>query len=278
MSKKLALLISAVIFCLCTGCAVNPITGQKRLMMISEQQDFEIGRQYAPEVEKEMGGRIDNKTLQNYIDSVGQRIARVSHKPYWDYHFVALNDKSINAFTLPGGYVFITKGMLKKLTTEAQLAGILAHEIVHVVARHYAAAASRETSESGIMLLAAALSGAKVPAGALQAADLARQIIGLRYNRKDEREADLAGLDYMVAAGYNPYGVIKSMEMLEGEDAVRPVEFFSTHPDPQNRLAYLNGRIQTRYGTFGGLRIGREDYRKFVLEQLAKLKDSKKPD
>ena len=278
MSKKLALLILAVSFCFCTGCAVNPITGEKRLMMISVQQDFEIGRQYAPEVEKQMGGRIDNVSLQNYIDNVGQRIARVSHKPYWDYHFVALNDKSINAFTLPGGYIFITKGMLKKLTTEAQLAGILAHEIVHVVARHYAAAASRETSESGIMVLAAALSGVKVPRGALQAADLARQIVGLRYSRKDEREADLAGLDYMVAAGYNPYGSIESMQMLEREDAVRPVEFFSTHPAPQNRLAYLNGRIQTRYGTFGGLRIGKEDYRKFVLEQLAKLKDSKKPD
>ena len=277
MSKKLALLILAVSFCFYAGCAVNPITGEKRLMMISEQQDFEIGRQYAPEVEKQMGGRIANESLQNYIDSVGQRIARVSHKPYWDYHFVALNHKSINAFTLPGGYVFITKGMLKKLTTEAQLAAILAHEIVHVVARHYAAAASRETSESGIMILAAALSGAKVPRGALQAADLARQIIGLRYSRKDEREADLAGLDYMVAAGYNPYGTIESMQMLEREDAVRPVEFFSTHPDPQNRLAYLNGRIQTRYGTFGGLRIAKEDYRKFVLEPLAKLEDSKKP-
>jgi predicted Zn-dependent protease len=128
------------------------------------------------------------------------------------------------------------------------------------------------------MVLAATLSGVKVPRGALQAADLARQIVGLRYSRKDEREADLAGLDYMVAAGYNPYGVIESMQMLEREDSVRPVEFFSTHPAPQNRLAYLNGRIQTRYGTFGGLRTGKEDYRKFVLEQLAKLKDSKKPD
>jgi len=268
MSKKFGLLITGVIYCFCTGCAVNPITGESRFMMISPQQDFEIGRQVAPEVEKQMGGRIDNKSLQNYIDSVGQRIARVSHKPYWDYYFVSLNDKSVNAFTLPGGYIFITKGMLEKLTTEAQLAGILAHEIVHVVARHYAAAASRETGEVGVMVLALALSGAKVPRGALEAADLARQILGLRYSRKDEREADLAGLDYMVAAGYNPYGVIESMQMLEQEDAVRPIEFFSTHPAPKNRIAYLNGRIETRYGTFGGLRIGKEDYRKFVLERL----------
>jgi predicted Zn-dependent protease len=277
MSKKSLLLILAVSFCFYAGCAVNPITGERRLMLISEQQDFEVGRQYAPEVEKEMGGRIENQSVQNYIDNVGQRIARVSHKPYWEYHFVALNHKSINAFTLPGGYVFITQGMLKKLTTEAQLAGILAHEIVHVVARHYAAAASRESSESGIMILAAALSGAKVPRGAFQAADLARQIIGLRYSRKDEREADLAGLDYMVVAGYNPYGVIESMQMLEGENTIRPVEFFSTHPDPQNRLAYLEGRIQTRYGTVSGLRTGKEDYHRFVLEPLANLKNSKEP-
>jgi predicted Zn-dependent protease len=277
MSKKLVLLISALSFYLCAGCAVNPITGQKRLMLMPEQQDIELGRQVAPEVEKQMGGKIADKSLQNYIDDVGQKIATVGHKPYWEYHFVALNDKSVNAFTLPGGYIFITKGMLKKLTNEAQLAGILSHEIIHVVARHYAAAASREASESGLMLLAVALSGAKVPRGALEAADLARQIFGLRYSRKDEREADLAGLDYMVVAGYNPYGTIESMQMLKREDSVRPIEFFSTHPAPQNRIAYLSARIQTRYGSLGGLRTGKEDYRTFVLEPLAKLKDPKKP-
>lgn len=129
MSNKLGVLTLGFIFCLCTGCAINPVTGEEQLMLISEQQDIEIGRKFAPEVEKQMGGRIANESLQNYVDSVGQRIARVSHKPDLEYHFSAVEDKSINAMALPGGYVFITRGMLEKLMTEAQLAGILAHEI-----------------------------------------------------------------------------------------------------------------------------------------------------
>jgi predicted Zn-dependent protease len=203
MSNKPGLLILGFIFCLCTGCAINPVTGEEQLMLVSEQQDIEIGRKYAPEVEKQMGGRIANESLQNYVDSVGQKIARVSHRPDWEYHFAALEDKSINAFALPGGYIFITKGMLEKLTTEAQLAAILAHEITHVVARHVSANMSREI---GISILLSAVISDKTPEGVLTATELGRQILGLQYSRKDEQEADLGGLDYMVWAGYNPYG------------------------------------------------------------------------
>ena len=263
MSKKLVLLISGLIFCLCTGCAVNPITGEEELMLISQQQDIEIGRKYAPEVEKQMGGRIDNEDLQNYIDSVGQKLARVSHRPYLEYHFVALEHKSINALALPGGYVFITRGMLKELTTEAQLAAILAHEIAHIVARHASAAMSREI---GISILLSAVASEKTPQGVLAAADLTRQILGLQYSKEDEREADLGGLDYMVRAGYNPYGMVETMQMLQNQQKVRPIEFFSTHPAPQNRTAYLTGRIQTRYYNLAGLKNGKEDYHKNILD------------
>ena len=115
MSKKIWLLTLALSFCLFSSCATNPITGQKQLMLIPEQQDIAIGRKYAPEIERQMGGRIPNESLQNYIDTVGQKIARVSHKPNLQYHFTALDEKSTNALALPGGYVFITKGMLEKL-------------------------------------------------------------------------------------------------------------------------------------------------------------------
>lgn len=265
MSNKLGVLTLGFIFCLCTGCAVNPVTGEERLMLISEQQDIEIGQRYAPEVEKQMGGGIANENLQNYVDGVGQRIARVSHKPDLEYHFSAVEDKSINAMALPGGYVFITRGMLEKLTTEAQLAAILAHEITHVVARHISANMSREI---GISILLSAVTSDKTPSGVLSAADLTHQILGLQYSRKDEQEADLGGLDYMVWAGYNPYGMIETMRMLEQEDAVRPIEFLSTHPAPQNRVAYLTQKIQTNYYNLAELKIGKEDYRRAVLEQL----------
>jgi len=265
MCKKFGLLILSLSFCLCGGCAINPITGEEQLMLIPEQQDVEIGRKYAPEVEKQMGGRIDNEDLQNYIDGVGQKLARVSHRTDWEYYFAALNDESVNAFALPGGYVFITKGMLEKLATEAQLAAILGHEITHIVARHSSAAMSKQI---GFELLLSAVTSEETSKGVLTAADLGWQILGLQYSKKDEREADLGGLDYMVRAGYNPYGMVETMQMLEEENAVRPIEFFSTHPAPQNRMAYLTQRIQTEHYGLEGLKVGKEDYRRAVLEQL----------
>jgi predicted Zn-dependent protease len=265
MYKKLIPLILGPILYLCTGCAVNPITGEEELMLFSTEQDIEIGRKYAPEVEKELGGRIANESLQNYIDSVGQKIARIGHRPDWKYQFVAVQDKSLNAAALPGGYIFITKGMLENLQTEAQLAGILAHETVHVVARDTLNVMSNQI---GISILLSAVISAETSQGVLTAADLARLIIGLRYSRDDEREADLGGLDYMVAAGYNPYGMVETMQILQRQHEVRPIEFLSSHPSPENRLAYLRQRAQTNYANIEGLKIGKEDYHSNVLAQL----------
>ena len=265
MSKKWALLTLGLIFCLCTGCAVNPVTGQDQFMLIPEQQDIIIGQRYAPEVEKQMGGRIANESLQNYIDSVGQEIARISHRPVWEYHFIAVEDKSINAVALPGGYVFITKGMLGKIGTEAQLAAILAHEITHIVARDSSAAISRQI---GIDILLSAVTSEKTPQNVLLVTDLTRQILDLQYSREQEQVADLGGLDYMVRAGYNPYGTVEVMRILQSQQEIRPIEFFSTHPSPQNRIEYLTQKIQADYYSLEDLRVGQEDYRKAVLEQL----------
>ncbi len=271
MSGKIRLLILSLTSCLLIGCAVNPITGEEELMLVPASQDIEIGRKYAPEIEKQLGGRIDDPSLQNYIDSVGQKIARISHKPGWDYHFVAVEDKSINALALPGGYIFVTKGMLEKLTTEAQLAALLAHEIVHVTARHTAAAMSREMGLS-FLFLGLSAAGAKIPQDAGRAVGFTLQLIGLKYSREHEREADVAGLDYMVVAGYNPYGAVELMQMLQDQDNVRPAEFLSSHPSPGNRIISLNAKIQTRYGSTEGLRIGKDDYRRSVLDRLTNHK------
>jgi len=234
-------------------------------MLFPEKQDFDIGRQYAPEIEKELGGKIEDDDLQNYIDSVGQKIARISHKPDWQYHYVAVNDKSINASAVPGGYIFITKGMLEKLQTEAQLAAILAHETAHVVARDTSNAISNQI---GIGFLLAAASAAHPSRGAFTAAELSRRIIGLQYSRKDEREADIAGLDYMVVAGYNPNGIIETMQMLEDQNKQRVVEFLSSHPPPENRIAYLKQRIITKNYNLNDLKIGKQAYSKAVLDRI----------
>ena len=238
-------------------------------MLFPEEQDIAIGRKYAPEVEKQMGGRIADESLQNYIDSVGQRIARVSHRPDLEYHFTALKDESINALALPGGYIFITKGMLEKLKTEAQLAGILAHEVTHVIARDSSVAMSREI---GLSILLTAATTQDVPQGVLTAADVTRKILGLHYSREDEQDADLTGLDYMVKAGYDPGDMIETMKMLQDQQSVRPIEFFSTHPNPENRMAYLTRRIQAKYSDRAGLTIGAENYRRDVLEHLINSK------
>ena len=267
MSGKIRLLILGLTSCLLIGCAVNPITGQEELMLLSESQDIEMGRKYAPEIEKHLGGKIDDESLQNYIDSVGQRIARISHRPNWEYHFTAVEHKMVNAIALPGGHIFVTKGMLKKLTTEAQLAALLAHEIVHITARHSSAAISRQMGLS-FLLLGATAAGAKIPQDAGRAAALALQLIGLKYSRVQERMADVAGMDYMVVAGYNPYGAVELHQMLQKQDKLRPAEFLSSHPSPKNRIISLNARIQTRYSSPEGLRIGKNAYRSAVLERL----------
>lgn len=244
MYKKLCPILLSFILAFCASCSINPISGEKQFMFFSQGQDVTVGQKYAPEIEKQMGGRIENQTLQDYINSVGQKVAVVSHNPDWKYQFVAVNDKSVNAVALPGGFIFITKGMLQNLKTEDQLASVLAHETVHVVSRHSSAAMSREI---GIDILMSAVISEQTPQNIKMVTGFARQIIGLRYGRGDEQEADLVGLDYLVLAGYNPWAMVEITQMLEGLQESRPIEFLSTHPAPKNRTAYLTERVETKY-------------------------------
>ena len=258
-------LTTSLILAICAGCAVNPITGQEEFMLLGEQQDVALGKNYAPEIEKQMGGRIADEALQNYVNTVGQKIAKVSHRRSWDYHFVALDDDMVNAFALPGGYIFITKGMLKQLTTESQLASVLGHEVSHVVARDTAALMSREI---GIDILMAAAVSNRTSSTVRTASDLTRQIIGLRFSRTDEKDADMAGMDYMVRAGYDPNGMVETMQMLQNQQKVRSIEFFSTHPNPENRVGYLKARINSRYRRREGLLTGKKEFNSAVLNRL----------
>jgi predicted Zn-dependent protease len=269
MNIRTELLTLGLLLALSAGCAVNPISGEEELILFGPEDDLELGRQYAPRVEKELDGNIEDDQLQSYIDRIGQKIASVSHRPDWKYHFTAVEHESINALAVPGGYVFITRGLLEKLTSEAQLAGILGHEVAHVVARDSAAAISRQFGMD-MLLLAIQVSGA--PGDAVRAAAFTRQILSLRYSRKDEQEADIAGLDYMVRAGYNPYGLLETMQVLQEQQTRRPIEFFSTHPLPENRIRYLTDAINTKYWNLEGLKTGQDSYQTIVLESLKKKK------
>jgi len=265
MLRQSGLFTLGLIFCFCIGCAINPITGEEDLMFYPEGKDIAIGKKYAPEVEKQLDGKIANQDLQDYVDRIGQRIARASQRPDLEYHFVALQDKSTNAFALPGGYVFVLRGMLEKLTSESQLAALLGHEIAHVVARDSMAALSRQHVVD--VLMVAAIAG-RAPGEAVRAASLTRLFLDLRYSREDEREADLAGLAYMTAAGYDPHGAAELIESLENEHTIKQIEFFSTHPSPRNRRQYITQEIENKYSHLGGLKTGKEDYHSHVLQPL----------
>jgi len=263
MLKKQLIILIALVCLLSAGCAINPVTGENQLILVSEAQELQIGRQYAPEVEKQLGGRIENWQLQNYVNSVGQKISGVSHMPSLEFRYTALNHDSINAMALPGGYVFITRGMLEQLSSEAQLAAVLAHETAHVTARHSAQAMSTQIG----MDLALSVAGQKASRGAIDVARIGSQLIGLRYSREHEMEADAFGLDYMVRAGYDPAAMIEVIEMLEGQNRVRPIEFFSTHPNPANRKENVQRRMSANVYP-ANLRTGDADYTKFVLQNL----------
>lgn len=267
MIRKLGWLASVFILCSCVGCAVNPVTGQTQFNLFGPdvKGDVALGRQWSPQVEKEMGGVLEDDTLQNYINNVGQTIARFSHTPDLEWHFKVLNDDSLNAFALPGGYIYITTGMLEKLNTEAQLAGVLAHESAHVTTRH---STVRMSEQIGLDILLSVAIPKDSPRGVVQATSVVRQIVSLKYSRKDEHQADSIGLDYMVKAGYNPYGMVETMKMLEQENTVRPIGFLSSHPSPADRQQYLTNKIQTTYHNVGALKTGKEAYQSSVLQRL----------
>ncbi len=251
------------------GCAVNPLTGAEEPMLMSVNEELALGARMAPEVERELNGAIPNEALQRYIDRIGQRIARFSQRPDWEYRYVAVEDAMINALAVPGGHVYITRGLLEKMTSEAQLAGILAHETVHIVARDSAVAMSKaKLLNAGMLAAVAAAASGEMDPTALGAAQLSGYFIMLRYSRQDEEEADLGGIDYMVSAGYNPNAMIETMRMFQELDKVRPIEFFSTHPSPENRIRYMEEHVRMKYPQPETLKTGKEEFQTLVLDYL----------
>jgi predicted Zn-dependent protease len=231
------------------------------------EDDFKLGHKFAPLIEEHLDNRIPDEGLQRYLDRIGQRIAGLCHHPDWEYHYAAVNHASINALALPGGYIYITRGMLEKIESESQLAAILAHETAHVVARDTAAAMTRQTGMT--LLTMATLVSGEAPREVQQLVLIANQFLSLSYSRQDETEADLAGLDYLVDAGYDPNGMVETMQILQEQQTRRPIEFYSTHPLPANRVRYLKQRISQRYADVLDGKTAKDTYKAKVLDYLA---------
>lgn len=223
----------------------NPITGETQRVQLSPQEEIALGRQGAREVADQFGGLYPDQALQTYVDQVGQRVVQNSlagQSPY-PFQFYLLSDpQTINAFALPGGPIFITVAMLNALDTEAQLAGVLGHEIGHVVGRHGAEQLARQRF-GALLVQAIGLAASDDPQGSRQAAMVAQainQLVNLRYGRDDELESDRLGFEFMINANYDPEGIVELMEILNAtRPDGQPPEFLSSHPNPGNRVERL---------------------------------------
>ena len=232
---------------------VNPVTGEKQRVSLNAKQEMALGLQAAPQMMAQMGGEVDPDSPEaRLVREVGEKLvqaSRAARSPYvGNFNFHLLRDpKTINAFALPGGQVFITRGLLTRLPDEAALAGVLGHEIGHVIYRHGAEHMAK--GELGQALVTAVAVGSDDPKGRAQmAAMMANQVIQLKYGRDDESESDRFGAEALVAAGYDPEAILDVMKVLiKASEGGRQPEILSSHPLPENRLramqAYLKDEL-----------------------------------
>jgi beta-barrel assembly-enhancing protease len=236
---------------------VNPVTGEKQHIAMSVDQEKALGLQAAPEMAAQMGGAVDpaSDPQARLVEEVGRALVQksdASKSPYaGNFNFYLLDDrKTINAFALPGGQIFITRSLLDKLENEAQLAGVLGHEIGHVINRH--AAEHMATGKLGQMLTAAVAVGASDRddggRSAQMVAAMVNQMTQMRFSREDEKESDQYGLSYMAAAGYDPSAMLDVMRVLEeASQGNRQPEFLATHPQPATRFEEIKALLAQDY-------------------------------
>lgn len=231
----------------------NDITKEKQHIAISPKEEIALGVQSAPQMSREFGGPANDPEAQALVNSIGNEIVQNSdakNSPY-RFRFQVLDDnKTVNAFALPGGPVFITEALLKRLKTKGQIAGVLGHEIGHVVARHSAEHIAKQQLTQG-------LTGAAVLAtydpddpnsrNSAMMASLIGQVVNMRFGRQDELESDKLGVKFMTQAGYDPHAMIDVMAVLKAASGSRQIEFFSTHPNPDNRTEKIKEAIAQEF-------------------------------
>ncbi len=249
-----------------TGCAINPVTGQSQLMLVSENQELQIDRQNSPHQFSTDYGPLQDKALNAYIDQTGKKVAAVSHRPDMPYSYRGVNAVYANAYAFSGGSIAVTRGLLILLENEAELAGLLGHETGHVNARHTAEQMSKSVFTNAIV------SGVSTYAGSQNAnlGKLASQIgmfgsgaLLAHYSREHERQADELGLEYMVKAGYNPKGFVDLMDVLNNLAKRRPnaIELmFASHPMSSERYETTLSEVKAQYGYARDLPVYRERF------------------
>lgn len=251
-SRLLCLLLAALTYFACTS-GIIPATGEKRFLGYTWEQEIEIGKQTSKQVAQLFGVYRDPK-LERYVTEVGNRVLATSHlrrpgaqQEFRDtpVTFTVLDSPTINAMALPGGYVYVTRGMLGHLNNEDQLAAVLAHEIGHITARHAARQAFQQQLGQGLLLGGALIGGVLgLPAeNILNLGGMAAQLLFLRHSREDELEADTLSVEYSSLAGYDPrevIGLFRTLARMEEKEGQGMPSFLSTHPNPGNRIERIN--------------------------------------
>jgi len=231
------------------GCATNPVTGRSELMLVSQSDEIAIDRQASPAQFSADYGEVQDAALNAYVTEVGRKLVRHCHRPQMPYSFRVVNAVYANAYAFPGGTIAITRGLLVELRSEAELAALLGHELAHVNVRHTA----RQITRSTLFSAALGAGGAALQARDSVYTDLVMtggQILGgaglARYSREQEREADAVGMDYLVAAGYDPRGMVGLMELLTqlgGREPMWVERLFASHPMSADRLKAAAARV-----------------------------------
>jgi len=238
---QLMVLLFTVSVMFAISCAVNPVTGKKQIMLMSEAQEVQLGLTYDPQVIATFGFYPDNN-LQNFVQAKGIEMGKISHRPRLEYHVKVVDSPVVNAFAVPGGYVYLTRGILAQLNNEAELMGVMGHELGHIAARHTVSQQSKQ--QLGQLLLIGGMIASEEFAQYAQYALEGMQLLFLKFSRDDEREADRLGVEYSSKIGYDAhkmadfFKVLKKMSLSESQGGIPT--FLSTHPDPGDRYNSVN--------------------------------------
>jgi len=255
------LLLSTLLF----NCSRNPVTGKKEFSLMSESQEISMGKSYDPQIVAQYG-LYQNPTMQAFINEKGKQMAAISHRPKLNYEFKILDSPVVNAFAVPGGYVYFTRGIMAHFNNEAEFAGVLGHEIGHITAKH---SARQQTQQLLTQILF--IGGMVVSEDFRKFADVAQQGIGLmflKYSRDHESESDKLGVDYSTQIGYDAKymaGFFNTLKRLSGDNGSLPT-FLSTHPDPGDRFTKVGKMADEKQKTLdkSQLKVNRNQYLKMI--------------
>ncbi|MEX0777026.1 MAG: M48 family metallopeptidase [Phycisphaeraceae bacterium] len=281
MKRNVIAILLAVLSLSVGGCQTNPATGRSNFNVLTESEEISIGQDAAPQFLAEYGGPIPSPQVTNYVSALGRRLAQQSERADLPWEFFAVDSSVINAFALPGGKVFITRGLMEKMSSEAELAGVLGHEIGHVTAQHIGQQMSRQMAiQAGLVAIGVGAQYSNndwvqvLGAGAA----VGGQLYSLSFSREQETEADVLGVRYMTRLGYNPVGQVRVMEVLGAAGGGGGIEFLQTHPYPETRIENLNRIIQQQYPDHNDTskyNFRADEYRASALQPLSKLPPAK---